>query len=334
MVHTKSRRQRGFTLIELLVVIAIIAVLIGLLLPAVQKVREAAMRTQCANHLKQVGLACVNYATTANRLPSAGAMDSTPAGDSTAPWDRRDWGWTWEILPQLDQENLFRTPPDTPPGFPNNTRIRKTILPVYYCPSKRAPALYGTHAKSDYAANIGEILSTSNTNVNGILANPNLSGPMVIRGGNPDNRREIPASPSVRVIVTLSRGLDDGASNILMVGEKQLNFATMGGTPSVDTSDNESWAGPGANSGDIIRGARRTGPASARVWQTPRPDFNDPNQPDDVQNNYRFGSSHPGVVNFVFCDGSVRTVRFGVGQEVFKAACTRNGKETYNADDL
>jgi prepilin-type N-terminal cleavage/methylation domain-containing protein/prepilin-type processing-associated H-X9-DG protein len=137
------RRRAAFTLIELLVVIAIIAVLIGLLLPAVQKVREAAARAKCENNLKQLGLAMHNYHNANNYFPPA--FSKAPAGGS-------NWGWSVWVLPYVEQDNLFnQLNPST-----NNLAVEALTtqpLSVYVCPSDPAPLLhvyYSGYARSDY----------------------------------------------------------------------------------------------------------------------------------------------------------------------------------------
>ena len=102
-MSTARRLRHAFTLIELLVVIAIIAILIALLVPAVQKVREAAARTQCTNNMKQIGLALLTYHDTFNQLPPALARHDH--GDDAGPYDCTFWGYF--LLPYLEQEALF-----------------------------------------------------------------------------------------------------------------------------------------------------------------------------------------------------------------------------------
>ena len=120
-------QRRGFTLIELLVVIAIIAILIGLLLPAVQKVREAAARSKCTNNMKQIGLAMHMYHDTNKYFP--------PAFSSTPTWPQANWAWSTWILPYIEQSALFNSLNPSANAFASNTLTTGTIPPVYLCPS-------------------------------------------------------------------------------------------------------------------------------------------------------------------------------------------------------
>src|ERR1700692_2109988 len=111
MTDTRSKAQGGFTLIELLVVIAIIAVLIGLLLPAVQKVRAAAARMSCQNNLKQIGLATMNYESTYQRFPVGCYVPYSQDGFSTCQDITQPFGPNWAIylLPYIEQDNLYKS---------------------------------------------------------------------------------------------------------------------------------------------------------------------------------------------------------------------------------
>jgi prepilin-type N-terminal cleavage/methylation domain-containing protein/prepilin-type processing-associated H-X9-DG protein len=305
----RAKRRSAFTLIELLVVIAIIAVLIGLLLPAVQKVREAAARLKCSNNLKQIGLAFHNHHDTFGFLPTAGA--ELGATDNP-PVDSAKWGWAYEILPFIEQKPLHDLPTAT---SAQRSKVRKTVIPIYYCPTRRPPALYGGEAKSDYAGN-------GATRVN----NDAADGPVCAT--------HYPGAPSNYLggSINFSSGIPDGTSNTLMVGEKLVNIPTMGGSDT-DFTDNESWAGPGFPDADIMRGCLKVSGSSPVRWHTPVPDTHDP-VPDDTGLHYRFGSAHSGGINAVFCDGSVRFVRFTVTPTVFMRACVRNDNQAFSLDDL
>ena len=205
--HTHPRRHGAFTLVEVLVVLAIIALMLGLLLPAVQKVREAAARTKCLNNLKQIALAAHAYHDARGKIPPGG--HSTPPAFFANPdpkYREAEWSWLFHILPFIEQDALHREP--------DVSVIRTTPVKTYYCPSRRSVALYGNRAVTDYAGNSG----TDWQGLDGVIRRTSFGR---LRFSD----------------------ITDGQSNTVFAGEKRLNLATFG----TAWDDDAGYATPGWN---------------------------------------------------------------------------------------
>jgi prepilin-type N-terminal cleavage/methylation domain-containing protein len=316
-VKSPSRGRPGFTLIELLVVVAIIAVLIGLLLPAVQKVREAAAITQCKNNLKQMGLAVHMHNQSFGVFPSGGLVwtaNRTFNGNSPADYQTQAWGWAYQILPYIEQNNLWSVPAGTLPSDASNgptgdIQVASTPVKTYICPSLRGPTVFpysqagwsptvGRRAMMDYVGNGGTWGNYGTTPGNG-----SFDGPFV------------PSMNQSGLTVTF-KNIRDGSSNTLLIGEKYLNRQTSWFQS--DCNDDQGWTDGWDN--DTICFAQGSASTGVDTSQPPRPD---PNTANTGNCGYYFGSPHQNL-QVVLCDGSVRSISFSISQSAFYRLCSGN----------
>jgi prepilin-type N-terminal cleavage/methylation domain-containing protein len=302
-------RRKAFTLIELLVVIAIIGVLIGLLLPAVQKVREAANRMSCTNNLKQLGLALANYESTYGAYVTAGAESQAFGNNSVTGVTFPIMGWGYSLLPYIEQQNVYNVGQQYGPYNWNpltGKGMVDTIIKTYWCPSrsnrKSVPAPWGdSYAMSDYAGVMNEWgfqwQSTTGPDPN----EPNTFKGVVVKAGHV--RTDNPSLTQQYSPVTVG-GLIDGTSNTIAFMEKSVYAQDY--QPQVSPNW-DWWELPGWAFGADWPNMRLIG-----NWLPLLPD-NQVRPSWMIQGSGRpaefgFGSAHPGVVNAVFADGSVHSL--------------------------
>jgi prepilin-type N-terminal cleavage/methylation domain-containing protein len=302
MRHGNGPKKRcGFTLIELLVVIAIIGVLVALLLPAVQKVRETANRIQCANNLKQIGLAFHNHHDTFAQLPCSRIHQDADGGWAT---------WCVQILPFVEQQNLFQKWDITRNYFSQASEAQAMPVKLFFCPTRRSPqglsvsntedtcrGVFYPGALTDYACSSGDRRS-----YRGFLDDKTANGAILV--GDAKLVRGIVTTWRSR---TTLRSLSDGTSNTILVGEKHVRPSSFGQA----LGDFAAYNG----GRDVPRNVARCGGPGFPIAKQPR---------SDVEPERTFGSYHPGLCQFVMGDGSVRSLRVDLSSDILRLLVVRN----------
>ncbi|MFK7768745.1 MAG: DUF1559 domain-containing protein [Mariniblastus sp.] len=309
--NTNLTKTHGFTLVELLVVIAIIGILIGMLLPAVQQVREAARRSTCSNNSRQLGLAVMNYESAHEEFPPGWTTN-----DPMDPLAEPGWGWSVYVLPFVEGGNIYdRIDLDVAIDDHDHEDIIQTTIPVFLCPSDPNRPLvnlgehveHGDHDDDDHDRvafyhptddddhDDHEELWVSRSNYSGVFGSTEIDDSPLKGNG------VFFANSAVRI-----GDVKDGTSNTIMIGERRTDLGAI------------SWVGMVPEVDEPF----------ARIVAV-----TDHSPNDDHAHFEDFRSHHPTGINVTLCDGSTHFVTNEISEEVFQGLGTRFGREIVSIED-
>jgi prepilin-type N-terminal cleavage/methylation domain-containing protein/prepilin-type processing-associated H-X9-DG protein len=363
---TANRRSTGFTLVELLVVIAIIGILVALLLPAIQAARAAAQRTQCANNVKQIGFACLNYEATKGTLPPGSTIHKKPDDEQ-----KSGFAWTVLVLPYVEESAVSDQAIDTftAVGDAYSTDIRmvrlnQLMLPSYLCPSD-----------DDLKNQLEKFGGTDESKLRKGMSYCGITGSWYARIGKSAAVTKVPGTYCIYPAETVPtndllgannfdglliqdwgvklKSVSDGTSKTAMLGERTYQIRTwMIGSYWRHATDPPSRSGGPRGGGGS---GTPSGPQPLTAWFAcknldarwvinhdpytacyidhqnnlgDRPPVPDSTPRAIAVNDLPFGSLHPGGANFCFGDGSVKFLPDNIDLKIYLAIGSRNGDET------
>lgn len=318
MTPKNSTAKAGFTLVELLVVIAIIAMLVTLLLPAVQSAREAARRTQCINNLKQVGLSILSFESAVSTFPGGGdtpwpKIEKNLNGGSPYGAEKQGISWGFQVLPYMEELSVH--------AITSTVEMARVSVPMYLCPSRREAVKHsGSNGNQDMGTLMDYASATprGGTSRNGeftaypvdnessfwqgdiwqVPTDKNYYGIIVRANAHTETKADRSSSRP-----TTAGKVLDGFSKTMLVGEKRLRTDryTTG-----DWMDDKGWAD--GWDPDTVRSTNHPIGRDIRSDQEPR---------DNRFFGFHFGSAHESAIHAVFADGAVHKISYDVDRTIF-----------------